>query len=213
MARRSWRSSLKNGRPLFFSPSPIRPSSEPSRARIGTISRKPLSTSQWRSVSGSLASGERESSRSTGSGSLALAIRAASDEEASSRRLRILGSASMPERGSKAISDTLSGWRARSDLAAEQVGEVRHAVGRADALDQQGERLAGVVLLAEEVAVDRVEQGPAVAQRPDPHRRRRAEQQQAGGRREDLVDRLIPVLERCRRPARTSGTTASAIAE
>ena len=44
------------------------------------------------------------------------------------------------------------------DLAAEEVGEVRHAVGRPDALDQQGQRLAGVVLLAEEVAVDRVEQ-------------------------------------------------------
>ncbi len=114
MARRSWRSSLKNGSSLFFSPSPIRPRSEPSRARIGTINRKPLSTSQWRSGSGSLARGERASSMSTSSGSLALAMRVASDEEASSRRLRILGSASIPERGSKESSATLSGWRARS---------------------------------------------------------------------------------------------------
>ena len=125
MARRSWRSSLRNGRPLFFSPSPSRPRSEPSRARMGTISRKPLSTSQWRSVSGSCASGERgvlqvDRQRVAGVGD-----QVASAEEASSRRLAVPRVGEQARAGVEGQERDALGVERQVDLAGDRRREVR----------------------------------------------------------------------------------------
>ena len=77
-------------------------------------------------------------------------------------------------------------------LPAQEVGEVQHAMSGPDALHQHGQRLAGIVLLAEEVPVDGVEERLAVTQRRHAHRGGAAEQRQVGSRK-DFKDLQRPV--------------------
>ena len=192
-ARRSCRSSRRKGSPLFFPPRPIRPRSDPSRARIGTTSLKPLSTSQWRSFSGSRPTGERGSSRSVDRGSLAFAMSRARGEEPSSRCVRRRGSASIPERGSTTSRAIPSRWKRQVDLPGEEAGQARRVARGADALHQERQDLPCVVLLPEEAAVDGIEQRTAVVQRRSAHEGGGQQEQQAAAG-EELDEPPLAVL-------------------